>query len=273
MIAQADLDSYLTFLESLLEDAGKLAMEFPRGMPSRIKEGDANQVVTAADIVIGAQLKRRILERFPDDSVIDEESDIVRGNSLVTWVIDPIDGTSNFAAGSPLFGVMVGILEHGTPVAGGVALPALCETYVAAAGQGAHWNGSRLEIKAGDLTGQLVAYGIDFHPSEIMLDCQTLAGIASRCRGIRMSNSVFDCMMVARGAYGGFMHRRNRIWDCVAPQIIIEEAGGVFSGMDGGTLDYKNPLTKTAQIYSILACDPSSHKAITDIVRDRPLGR
>lgn len=109
--------TYQTFLESLLKDAGSLAMTFPPRMASRIKNTDANQVVTAADMAIGSQIKSRIQEKFPHDSVIDEESGAVRGTSPITWIIDPIDGTSNFAVGSPLFGVMVGVLEHGKPVA------------------------------------------------------------------------------------------------------------------------------------------------------------
>ncbi|GAA3693883.1 inositol monophosphatase family protein [Streptomyces iranensis] len=263
--------TYLNFLESLVEDAGKLAMTFPQNMPSRIKGADRNQVVTSADLAIGSQIRRRIRERFPDDSVIDEESGAVRGASPITWIIDPIDGTSNFAAGSPLFGVMVGVLKHDKPVAGGVALPAFSETYVAEAGEGAYCNETRLRIKArGDLAQQLIAYGMDIHPSEISLDCRMLAGIASCCRGIRMSNSIFDCMMVAKGAYGGFMHRRNQIWDCVAAQIIIEEAGGMFTDMNGRPLDYSYPLTKTADVFSILACGPDFHRTITDITRDQP---
>ncbi|MEV8057728.1 inositol monophosphatase [Streptomyces antimycoticus] len=262
--------TYLTFLESLIEDAGKLAMTFPKSMPSRVKNADRNQIVTSADLVLGSQIRRRIRERFPDDSVVDEESGAVCGASPITWIIDPIDGTSNFAAGSPLFGVMVGVLEHDKPVAGGVALPAFSEIYVAAAGEGAYCNESKLRIKAdGDLAQQLVAYGMDIHPSEIDLDCRILAGIAARCRGVRMSNSIFDCMMVAKGAYGGFMHRRNHIWDCVAAQIIIEEAGGIFSDMDGRPLDFTNPLTRTADVFSILACGPGLHGAITDITRDQ----
>lgn len=260
--------AYANFLESLLADAGKVVMSFPRSMTSRIKGADPNQVVTPADVVIGSRLRGQILAKFPEDSVIDEESVAVRGTSSVTWVIDPIDGTSNFAAGSPLFGVMVGILRHGKPVAGGVALPALSETYVAEVGQGAYGNGSRLKIETdGQLAQQLIAYGMDIHPSEIALDCRILADIASRCRGVRMSNSIFDCMMVARGAYGGFMHRRNRIWDCVAAHVVIEESGGTFSAMDGSALDYPNPLTKTAENFSILACAPGFHKAMTDMAK------
>ncbi|WP_328332135.1 MULTISPECIES: inositol monophosphatase family protein [unclassified Streptomyces] len=264
--------TYLSFLESLLHDAGQLAMTFPRHMPQRIKDADVNQVVTPADMVIGSRMKRRIRQKFPYDSVIDEESSPVRGTSPVTWVIDPIDGTSNFAAGSPLFGVMVGILEHGKPVAGGVALPAFSEIYVAEDGEGAHKNGNRLQIKEeGDLAQQLVAYGIDIYPSEIALDYRIFTGIGLCCRGIRMSNSIFDCMMVANGSYGGFMTRHNRIWDCVAAQVIVEEAGGVFSAMDGSALDFTDPLEKTADNFSMLASGPSFHDAITGITRQHLL--
>ncbi|MFI2261217.1 inositol monophosphatase family protein [Streptomyces tubercidicus] len=264
--------THQTFLESLLKDAGSLAMTFPPRMASRIKNTDANQVVTAADMAIGSQIKSRIQEKFPHDSVIDEESGAVRGTSPITWIIDPIDGTSNFAVGSPLFGVMVGVLEHGKPVAGGVALPALSETYIAEVNQGAYLNGNRLEIAPdGDLKHQLIAYGMDIHPTEISLDCQILAGVASLCRGVRMSNSIFDCMMVAKGAYGASMHRRNQIWDCVAAQVIIEEAGGIFSAMDGRALDYKDPLTKTTEVFSILASGPGFHAAMTATAREQLL--
>lgn len=258
--------AYLTFLESLLEDAGKLAMSFPRGMSSRVKNTDRNQVVTQADTVIGRQIARRIRASFPDDGVIDEESVSVPGTSPFTWVIDPIDGTSNFAAGSPLFGIMVGVLDEGRPVAGGVTLPAVAETYVAETGQGAYWNGSRLTLADDDdVSRQLIAYGMDIHPSEISLDCRILADVAACCRGVRMSNCIFDCMMVARGAYGAFMHRRNALWDCVAPQVVIEEAGGMFSTMTGGVPDFSYPLARTTEVFSILACRPSFHEAITAI--------
>lgn len=262
------LHAYPTFLETMLQEAAEMALSFPRGLSARIKDADPNQVVTDADLAIGRRIKDRIRERFPNDSEIDEEWGSARGSSAVTWVIDPIDGTSNYAAGSPLFGIMVGVLENGRPVAGGVSLPALSETYVAAVGHGAYVNGSKLELKSGgDMSDRLVAYGMDFYPSETALDYRTMEGIASRCRGIRMSNSIFDCMMVAKGVYAASMHRRNRIWDCVAPHVIIQEAGGTFSTMEGKIPDYQDPLTKTTQVYSMLACAPDFHRTITDITR------
>lgn len=258
--------TYLTFLDSLLRDAAKNVMEFPRGLAAHVKEEDPNQVVTSADIAIGSQLKRRIHERFPDDSIIDEESETTSGMSPLTWVIDPIDGTANFAAGSPLFGVMVGILEHGKPVAGGVALPALSEIYLAETGQGAYRNGVPVRVTDADPADQLISYGIDIHPAEIQLDCRILARLSSHCRGIRMSNSVFDCMMVADGTYGAFLHRRNRIWDCVAPHAIIEEAGGTFTGMDGRPFDYSEPTARISEVFSILACGSESHDLLTHTI-------
>jgi len=259
--------TYLAFLKSLLNDAGKLAMSFPSRMSTQVKNTDPNQIVTRADRAIGNQIITRIRDKYPDDNIIDEEFGVIPGTSTVTWIIDPVDGTSNFAAGSPLFGIMVGVLEHGEPVAGGVTLPALSETYVAEAGQGAYLDGTRLKIEPdGDLSLQLVAYGMDIYPSEVALDCYILSNIATHCRGVRMSNSIFDCMMVAKGAYGAFMHRHNRIWDCVAAQIIIREAGGVFSAMNGHTIDYKDPLVKLEENFSILACGPSFHGDITAMV-------
>jgi myo-inositol-1(or 4)-monophosphatase len=254
----------LEFLESLLEEAGKLAMSFPSRMSGRVKHADPNQVVTEADVAIGDLMRQRIRDEHPHDSIIDEEHGAVAGTSARTWVVDPVDGTANFAAGSPLFGVMVGVLEHGEPVAGGVALPALSETYVAEVGKGAYLDGTRLTIEqAGDLSQRLVAYGMDIHPSEVALDCRMLSGIATLCRGIRMSNSIVDCMMVAKGVYAAFMHRRNHIWDCVAPHVIVQEAGGSFSAMDGRAIDYRDPLTRTEENFSILACGPQFHAALS----------
>lgn len=257
----------LDFLESLLKEAGELALSFPPRVRARVKDADPNQVVTEADIAIGNHIRHRVRDEHPGDSIIDEEAGAVLGKSSITWIVDPIDGTSNFAAGSPLYGIMVGVLEHGEPLAGGVTLPALSETYVAAVGHGAYLDGTRLKINPhGNLAQELVAYGMDVHPSEIDLDCQILNGIANQCRGVRISNSIFDCMMVAKGAYGGFMHRRNRIWDCVAGQIIIQEAGGVFSSMAGDAIDYKDPLTRTEETFSILACVPGFHQTMTNTV-------
>lgn len=261
--------TYLAFLESLLEGAGRLATSFPSRMSTEVKDADPNQVVTQADRAIGSHIVSRIRAEHPDDNVIDEELGVVRGTSAVTWIIDPVDGTANFAAGSPLFGVMVGVLEHGEAVAGGVALPAFSETYVAEAGQGAYLDGTRLRAEPdGGLAQQLVAYGMDIHPAEVALDCQLLSSVATRCRGIRMSNSVFDCMMVAKGVYGAFMHRHNRIWDCVAAQVVVQEAGGTFSGMDGCAIDYRDPLTRLEEDFSILACGPGLQEPIAAITRD-----
>jgi myo-inositol-1(or 4)-monophosphatase len=260
--------TYLPFLESLLTDAGRLARSFPARMPAQVKGADSNQVVTAADLAIGDQIRHRIQDEYAADGILDEEAGATPGTSSVTWVVDPIDGTANFAVGSPLFGVMVGVLDHGEPMAGGVTLPALGETYLAEAGQGAYLDGTRLTIRSdGDLSRQLVAYGMDIRPAEVALDCQFLSGIATHCGGIRMSNSIFDCMMVAKGAYGMVMHRHNRIWDCVAAQVIIQEAGGTFSAIDGRAIDYTDPLTRSEENFTMLACAPRFHDTALAMAR------
>lgn len=260
---------YLAFLRSTLADAAELALAAPPDGPARVKDEDADQVVTPTDTALSDFLRHRIRDRFPDDGIVDEESGPVRGTTAVTWVVDPLDGSSNFAAGAPLYGVMVGVLHRGRPVAGAVTLPVLAETYSAQAGRGAFLNGRRLTIRSdGDLARDLVSYGIDVHKDDIDRDFRALRLLAPRCRGLRMSNSVFDCMMVAKSAYTAFMHRHNRLWDCVAPQIIIEEAGGIFTDMEGRGLDYTDPAARVSDVYSMLACAPHAHGTIKDLIRE-----
>ncbi|MDO4661294.1 MAG: inositol monophosphatase family protein [Candidatus Saccharibacteria bacterium] len=132
-----------------------------------VKAGDRNQVLTVTDLAIGHFLTDAIRSKYPNHNIIDEELGCVDNGSRYTWVVDPIDGTSNFAAGLPQYGIMLGLLDHNTPVAGGIALPAFDELYVAIKGVGAWCNGKKIYVsRETDLANNLVAYGIDGHPED-----------------------------------------------------------------------------------------------------------
>lgn len=119
------------------------------------------------DLAIGHFLTDAIRSKYPNHNIIDEELGCVDNGSRYTWVVDPIDGTSNFAAGLPQYGIMLGLLDHNTPVAGGIALPAFDELYVAIKGVGAWCNGKKIYVsRETDLANNLVAYGIDGHPED-----------------------------------------------------------------------------------------------------------
>lgn len=260
--------SHLGFIEQVLGAAAERAVALAAG-PYRLvslKAGDPAQVVTPADRAISELIARHIRQTYPDHRILDEEHDDHSPVTGATWVVDPIDGSSNYAAGSPLYGVMLGLVVDGTVVASGVALPALGETYLAQRGHGASVNGTALPTvePPRQLSAALVAYGIDpADPDTVRADVELAAAIAAHCRGLRSANSVFDLMMVARGVYGAFLHRNTRIWDNVAPQLIVEEAGHRYTDLHGAPLRYHRP----AAPLTVRAGSTQVHQELDPIVR------
>ncbi len=269
---------YSEFIHDRLEAAARIAKDSFGKVLGNVKPGDNNQVLTQTDLDIGRMIIERIRRQFPEHNIIDEEAGVIDNNSRYTWVIDPIDGTSNFAAGLSTYGSMFGLLEDGCPVAGGVVLPYFDEIYVARKGQGAFCNNHKMSVtKERDLKNMLIAFGIDTRPADpdrTRRDFQLLAEIVLRTRNIRSSNSVFDIMHVATGAYGAWLGTDSKIWDNVSPQIIIEESGGVYTDLFGQPLDYSQSLTRLNQNFTFCAASPVLHKQIQRIIKiSKPHGK
>lgn len=128
---------YQTFIEGLLKQAAELASKQFGNVKGWAKHGDNQTVLTETDLAVGRLITSSVQSAHPDHNLIDEEAGVVNKGSRYTWVIDPIDGTSNFAAGSPLYGIMIGLLDNNLPIAGGFALPSLNKIYSASKGNGA----------------------------------------------------------------------------------------------------------------------------------------
>jgi myo-inositol-1(or 4)-monophosphatase len=147
--------------------------------------------------------------------VIDEEAGVIDNNSDYTWVVDPIDGMSNFANGVPTYGIMMGLLKDSTPIAGGIVLPYFKEVYVAEKGKGTFCNGNRMSVsKEEKLSNALISYGIDGHQEEPSLtheEVGILEKIILHCRNLRSSNSAFDAVLMAKGSYGAWINRTSKI--------------------------------------------------------------
>jgi myo-inositol-1(or 4)-monophosphatase len=259
-----------TFIGTLLKDVSAIAMSNFGKVAGVLKPGDNNQVLTETDLEIGRVIVDRIKRQYPEHNSIDEEAGVVDNGSAFTWVVDPIDGTSNFANGVPTFGVMIGLLENDTPIAGGIALPAFDEIYLAARGQGTTCNGKKIHItNETRLSNALVAYGIDGHQEDPAItenEVVLLGNIILGIRNLRSSNSVFDQAMVAKGKYGAALNRTSKIWDNVAQQIVIEEAGGVYTDFYGVPIDYSNPVSKVDANFTCCAASPELHKQLLQII-------
>ncbi len=261
---------YQQFIQSSLQNVSDIANAQFGKVTNTTKAGDNNQVLTQTDLEIGKTLIQEIETVYPDHNIIDEEAGVIDKKSDFTWVVDPIDGTSNFANGVPTYGVMIGLLEKNVPIAGGIALPAFQQIITAEKGAGTLLNGQKISVTSeSSLLKTLVSYGIDGHQENPQLtfdETKILAQIVLNIRNLRSSNSVFDIIMVAQGKYGAMLNRTSKIWDNVAQHIIIEEAGGVYTDFFGQAIDYSNPLTKTEQNFTFCAASPTLHKKLQEII-------
>lgn len=261
---------YEVFLRTVLNEAAQIARDKFGNVASSTKPEDNNQVLTEADIAIGNHIVAAIQKEYPTHNIIDEEAGVIDKHSTTTWVVDPIDGTSNFAAGTPLFGCMVGVLVNDLPVAGGVALPGFNEIYIAEKGLGATCNGVPVSVYGGgNLKDSLIAYGIDGHQeneARTRREAALLADIILAIRNLRTSNSVFDLMMVAQGRYGAFLNQTSKIWDNVAPEVILTEAGCKVTDFNGLPIDYSNAVERSGDNFTVCAAPPALHGELQQII-------
>jgi myo-inositol-1(or 4)-monophosphatase len=264
--------NYKEFITNALQESCDIAAKHFGKVTGTTKPGDNNQVLTEADLAIGRNIISLIKKEYPEHNIIDEEAGIIDNGSEFTWVVDPIDGTSNFANGVVTYGIIMGLLKQNMPIAGGVALPALSQIYVAEKGSGAFCNGEKVLIQEKNkLLSSLVAYGIDGHqenPSLTKEECMLLAEIVLSVRNLRMSGCIFDAMMVAKGKYGAFLGKTSKIWDHVGVQIVVEEAGGMYTDFYGKTIDYTNPLQKVKENYTWCMGEPTLHQEIQRIIHN-----
>jgi myo-inositol-1(or 4)-monophosphatase len=198
-------------------------------------KGQAN-LVTVADkkseeLIIGG-----ILARYPQHSILAEESGSTQPGARVQWIIDPLDGTTNFAHGYPFYCVSIAVEENGEVVCGAVYDPVRDEMYSAARGSGAYCNGERLRVSdVGRLSEALLITGFPYNFRE------RLETVISQFRRFLVASqavrrggaAALDLCYVAAGRLDGFWELYLQPWDTAAGRVILEEAGGRLSDFKG----------------------------------------
>ena len=195
--------------------------------------------VSAADRKAEKILHDELARARPGYGFVMEESGRIEGTDKShTWFIDPLDGTSNFLHGLPIFAISIGLAREGQMVAGLVHNPATGDMFIAEKGQGAYHNNRRLRVAARrDLSDCLIGCGIPHlgkhkeHP-RFMADLAAVMAKAGNLR--RLGAAALDLCYVASGSYDGFWERNLQAWDIAAGICIIKEAGGFVSDVDGG---------------------------------------
>jgi myo-inositol-1(or 4)-monophosphatase len=229
--------TFLPEIEALAHGAGTILLKHFRRLRGVTKKG-AIDLQTIADRQSEAFLLREIARRFPDHSVLAEENGTIRNpGSDYLWVVDPLDGTTNYTHGLRIFAVSIGLLYKGDPIAGGIFAPALDELYLTAKGHGSRRNGKKITVSsATKLTDSLVVTGFPYdrvkHMDVISAMHRTML---EKTRGVlRLGAASLDMAMVASGNLDGFYEFGLKPWDMAAGTLLITEAGGKVTGLDGG---------------------------------------
>ncbi|UOE94866.1 inositol monophosphatase family protein [Alkalihalobacillus sp. LMS39] len=219
----------LELLKTWLVEAGERQIErMNEGLQVEQKSA-ANDLVTEMDLWTDEFLQAKIKESFPDDSIYSEEIGQLQGQSGYEWVIDPIDGTTNYAHGFSMFCISVAINYEGETVIGVVLAPQLQQCYEAVRGQGAFLNGKKLSVSSIDsMPKAIVATGFPYdkatHPEN---NVKQFNAVILKVGDIRRTGSAaLDLCHVAGGHFDAYWEYKINRWDFEAGLLIVEEAGG-----------------------------------------------
>ncbi|MCA9071871.1 MAG: inositol monophosphatase [Planctomycetaceae bacterium] len=237
-----------------------ISQAFERGVAVRNKA--VSDLVTDADLESEQAIARVIREAFPDHAILGEETFHDDASAENLWVVDPLDGTTNFAHGISHFAVSIAYYHQGEPVCGVITNPITQDWYTAIRNEGAFANGEPVHVTKADTLGEVLV-GVGFYYDRGAMMEATLAAIRDLFReqihGIRrFGTASLDLVQVGMGRYAAFFEYELSPWDFAAGRLFVTEAGGRVTTCNGMPL----PMAKT----SVLASNDSLHDAVLGIV-------
>jgi myo-inositol-1(or 4)-monophosphatase len=261
------MTSGLAAERGLAIELARAAGELLRGEllgPRRIAyKGSPTNLVTEMDARVETLIVDRLLADFPDDAILAEERGARAGRSGRRWIIDPLDGTTNYAHGLPLYAVSIALEAAGRVQLGVVYDPSQRELFVAQRGAGAVCNDAPLAVSStATLDAALLAtgfpYDIRVNPDNNLREYATFA---TRSRGVRrLGSAVLYLAWLAAGRFDGYWELRLGPWDVAAAGLMVEEAGGRLTAVDGRPLDLEAP--------TVVASNGRIHDGMLDILRE-----
>ncbi|HYE91531.1 MAG TPA: inositol monophosphatase family protein [Terriglobales bacterium] len=224
--------------------AGQLLHREHPGTRQVSYKGTVTNLVTEMDGRAEALVVDTLLGHFPDDGILGEEGSARAGRSGRRWIIDPLDGTTNYAHGLPIYSVGIGLEQDGAIVLGVVYDPSRDELFVGERGGGATLNDTRLAVSATPTldTSLLVTgfpYDIRTKPDN---NLREYTAFSTRARAVRrLGSALIDLAYIAAGRMDGFWELSLSPWDVAAGGILVEEAGGRVTDLRGAPLDVNKP--------------------------------
>ncbi|MEM7752193.1 MAG: inositol monophosphatase family protein [Pseudomonadota bacterium] len=240
-----------------------LAKDFREVENLQVSSKGAGDFVSRADIAAEQIVRDTLMEARPNYGWVGEESGAVEGKDPTRrWIVDPLDGTTNFLHGQPHWAVSIALEHKGDLVSAVVFDPAKDEMFVAEKGQGAWFNGTRLRVSDRTrLIESVFATGLPFGGRDGLPETlQDLARVLPTCAGVRRYGAAaLDLTYVAAGRYEGYWERGVKEWDIAAGTLIVREAGGFVEGIEAGS----DPLATR----DILAGNGSIFETFSKLIR------
>lgn len=224
----------MRFIERTLKDAGELALSFMNNAIGEQKQD--RSLVSEADLEVERFIISRLKTSFPNDNVIGEELGVGESQPQMQprlWAVDPIDGTNPFLNGLPTWGVSIGIMENGKPIAGGFYMPVVDEIFLALAGKGATRNGTALpNLRGMEINNQTVMLGPSSRKRFYKLNYPG--------KSVAYGSASAHIAYAATGGVIVALVDRPQIWDILGPLAVLQEVGGGAYHPDGLPLDLQN---------------------------------
>ncbi|MGA9469851.1 MAG: inositol monophosphatase family protein [Candidatus Macondimonas sp.] len=223
-----------------------------------------NDFVTEVDRQAEQEIIQIIHKAYPDHAILGEEGGQI-GDNEVTWIVDPLDGTTNFIHGLPHYAVSIGIEVRGRLEHGVIHDPVRGEIYTASRGVGAFLNDRRIRVTpARSLEGTLIGTGLPFRDfTHAPAYYGMLQAIASKAAGIRRAGSAaLDLAYVASGRLDGYWELGLKPWDIAAGVVLVQEAGGIVGNLSGepdGFMDSGNLVCGNPRLFAALVRDIQPH--------------
>lgn len=269
-----EVQAFFKFALTVTREAGeRVKTDFYANKKIAVKENFAD-LVTETDHAVEEMIMSKLGQKFPSHKLIGEETVSAGGHCVLTddptWIIDPIDGTTNFVHGIPHTCISIGLAVNKEIVAGIVHCPILGETYTAVRGQGAYCNDEKLGVSnIHELSKSVVVLegGTSRIPEILQTKMHNMKAVIENCHGIRCYGSAaYNMCQVARGCEEVYMEHGIHVWDIAAGKLIVEEAGGVVVDPSGSPVDLFNRRV-------LAACNSSVAEQMSKIITNIDLER
>jgi len=243
-----EIQEFFQTAKLVAEEAGRVVKEAFYNIKNIEVKTNFADLVTETDKAVEDMIIAKLTEKYPSHKFIGEET-VSAGNKCEltddpTWIIDPIDGTTNFVHGIPHTCISIGLAVDKQIVAGIVHCPIVEEMYTAVKGQGAFCNGKKLAVSAITEISKsaiIAEGGTSRDPVELQTKMDNTKSLIQKCHGVRMYGSAaMNMCMVARGSHEAYLEYGIHVWDIAAGKLVVEEAGGVVVDPTCAPIDIMN---------------------------------